>query len=127
MELDISITKVSSHESDTTKLSELASMAVCRGFDYVKINEANGAVSVAMKQCKTEEIRCAIKIRTCLFHHNATNSMWQTRAQEEPVYSARSRAPFTLLAVTIILDEGVASSLEEPMYLVLYTTGWPSH
>ena len=32
-------------------------MAVCNGFDYVKVNEPNETISVAMRQCSTQDLR----------------------------------------------------------------------
>lgn len=57
LELEISLSDELSEESDPSLLAELASLAVCNGFDYVKINGANGTVSVAMMQCTAENIR----------------------------------------------------------------------
>lgn len=54
LQLEISI---SNEESDDLLLTELASLAVCIGFDYVKINEANETISVAMRQCSEEGVR----------------------------------------------------------------------
>lgn len=39
------------YNSDTSLLSELASLAVCIGMDYVKINYNTSTVSVAVRNC----------------------------------------------------------------------------
>lgn len=57
LELEISISHELSDESDNLLLSELASLAVCNEFDYVRINQANGTVSVAMRQCSAGNVR----------------------------------------------------------------------
>ena len=57
LELEISISQELSDESDDSLYMELASLAVCNGFEYVKVNEANKTVSVAMSQCSTGNIR----------------------------------------------------------------------
>ncbi len=61
LELEISISQEMSEESDGSLLAEFASLAVCNGFDYVKINEDNGTISVAMMQCSTQEVRYLIE------------------------------------------------------------------
>lgn len=39
------------YNSDNSLLSELASLAVCIGLDYVKINFTTSTVSVAVRNC----------------------------------------------------------------------------
>ena len=57
LELEISVSEELTDDSDTSLLAELASMAVCNGFDYVKVNEPNETISVAMRQCSTQDLR----------------------------------------------------------------------
>ena len=60
LELEISMSEEETEESDDSLYMELASLAVCVGFEYVKINEANKTVSVAMRQCSTDNVRYAL-------------------------------------------------------------------
>ena len=46
-----------SYSSDGSLLSKLASLAICSGFDFVKINQVNGTLSVAVKECTNENAR----------------------------------------------------------------------
>ena len=45
------------YSSDSSLLETLATMAVCVGFDYVRINTANNTVSVAVRECVTNDTR----------------------------------------------------------------------
>lgn len=67
LELEISMSEEASEESDDSLYMELASLAVCVGFEYVKINEANKTVSLAMSQCSSGNIRYALLSLTIYF------------------------------------------------------------
>ena len=56
-ELEISISEEENEESDSSLLSELASLALCNGFDYVRINRESGTLSVAVRQCSEGNTR----------------------------------------------------------------------
>lgn len=43
--------------TDVSLLPQLASSAVCTGFDFVRINQENGTLSVAVKECFSENAR----------------------------------------------------------------------
>ena len=45
------------YDSDSNFTDELASLAMCVGFDYIKINQDKNTVSVAMKECFNDSIR----------------------------------------------------------------------
>lgn len=53
---DISLNE-RNYSSDNSLLETLATMAVCVGFDYVRINTANNTVSVAVRECVTNDTR----------------------------------------------------------------------
>lgn len=45
------------YSTDGSLINSLASMAVCVGFDYVRINPVNKSVSVAVRDCFLQNIR----------------------------------------------------------------------